>query len=241
MSGPDPPVRRRGLPECMDGHFTTRRGSDGRGGALGAESGRGCLTSARRSVPYRAHFAVRVPREARDPGVPLVPRAAWPKASVAQLVEHLICNQVVVGSTPTAGSTCTQAELTRSARSPRASRFAPSKRDHVEDDRERAAPPAGHRSGRWSRACVRTDIEHHAGRFPSGQRGQTVNLMALPSAVRIRLSPPDSRPARSKPTSPRSRSSPTGEPARAGPDVPDASSDASRPSRTRAPWAYPRA
>ena len=27
------------------------------------------------------------------------------------------------------------------------------------------------------------------GRFPSGQRGQTVNLLALPSKVRILLSP----------------------------------------------------
>ena len=31
------------------------------------------------------------------------------------------------------------------------------------------------------------------GRFPSGQRGQTVNLMATPSPVRIRLSPPVGR------------------------------------------------
>jgi hypothetical protein len=28
------------------------------------------------------------------------------------------------------------------------------------------------------------------GRFPSGQRGQTVNLLASPSKVRILLSPP---------------------------------------------------
>ena len=33
-------------------------------------------------------------------------------------------------------------------------------------------------------------IRIHTGRFPSGQRGQTVNLMALPSQVRILFSPP---------------------------------------------------
>ena len=38
--------------------------------------------------------------------------------------------------------------------------------------------------------CVRTRHRVPAGRFPSGQRGQTVNLMAQPSTVRIRLSPP---------------------------------------------------
>ncbi len=34
----------------------------------------------------------------------------------------------------------------------------------------------------------------HPGGFPSGQRGQTVNLMAQPSQVRILLSPPTSDP-----------------------------------------------
>ncbi len=29
------------------------------------------------------------------------------------------------------------------------------------------------------------------GEFPSGQRGQTVNLLAMPSVVRIHLPPPD--------------------------------------------------
>ena len=40
--------------------------------------------------------------------------------------------------------------------------------------------------------CARTGppIRIHTGRFPSGQRGQTVNLMALPSQVRILFSPP---------------------------------------------------
>ena len=32
--------------------------------------------------------------------------------------------------------------------------------------------------------------DDYLGRFPSGQRGQTVNLLAQPSKVRILLSPP---------------------------------------------------
>jgi hypothetical protein len=43
-------------------------------------------------------------------------------------------------------------------------------------------------SSRWSRITF-------TGRFLSGQRDQTVNLAALPSAVRIRLSPPPDRSA----------------------------------------------
>ena len=55
-------------------------------------------------------------------------------AGIAQLVEQLICNQQVVGSSPIASSSM--------------------------------------------------------GRYPSGQRDQTVNLTATPSKVRILLSPP---------------------------------------------------
>ena len=40
--------------------------------------------------------------------------------------------------------------------------------------------------GRWS---VDGKTWHSAGGFPSGQRGQTVNLMAMPSQVRILHSP----------------------------------------------------
>ncbi|SVA03568.1 uncharacterized protein METZ01_LOCUS56422 [marine metagenome] len=56
-------------------------------------------------------------------------------AGIAQLVEQLICNQQVVGSSPIASSSM--------------------------------------------------------GRYPSGQRDQTVNLTAKPSKVRILLSPPE--------------------------------------------------
>ncbi len=33
-------------------------------------------------------------------------------------------------------------------------------------------------------------LSHHMGEFPSGQRGQTVNLLSLTSMVRIHLPPP---------------------------------------------------
>ena len=58
------------------------------------------------------------------------------------MAEQLICNQQVVGSTPTVGSILTNIELV-----------------------------------------------NIMGGFPSGQRGQTVNLLALPSKVRILLRP----------------------------------------------------
>ena len=63
-------------------------------------------------------------------------------AGIAQLVEQLICNQQVGGSSPSTSSTAKQLNM---------------------------------------------------GEFPSGQRGQTVNLLAMPSVVRIHLPPPKSR------------------------------------------------
>ena len=86
-------------------------------------------------------------------------------ASVAQSAEQLICNQQVVGSSPSAS---------------------------LHDN-----PPlvfwrnivqiAGARASGASRA--RPDGKAGKGGFPSGQRGQTVNLMAMPSKVRILHSP----------------------------------------------------
>ena len=63
---------------------------------------------------------------------------ALKNAGVAQLVEQLICNQQVGGSSPSTSS-ITQLNM---------------------------------------------------GEFPSGQRGQTVNLLSLTSLVRIQLPPP---------------------------------------------------
>jgi hypothetical protein len=86
-------------------------------------------------------------------------------ASVAQSAEQLICNQQVVGSSPSAS---------------------------LHDN-----PPlvfwrnivqiALRRASGASRA--RPDGKAGKGGFPSGQRGQTVNLMAMPSKVRILHSP----------------------------------------------------
>ena len=59
-------------------------------------------------------------------------------AGVAQLVEQLICNQQVGGSSPSTSSI----------------------------------------------------LQFHMGEFPSGQRGQTVNLLSLTSMVRIHPLPP---------------------------------------------------
>ena len=80
-------------------------------------------------------------------------------ASVAQLAEQLICNQQVVGSSPSAGSIEVQPiDLPRRHQKTLAAEW-------------------------WA------ELE---GGFPSGQRGQTVNLMAQPSQVRI-LHPPFDR------------------------------------------------
>ena len=65
-------------------------------------------------------------------------------AGLAQLVEQLICNQQVGGSSPSTGST---------------------------------------QKGKL-----------HMGEFPSGQRGQTVNLLLIASVVRIHLPPPIKNP-----------------------------------------------
>ena len=46
------------------------------------------------------------------------------------------------------------------------------------------------RSGVRVRLPAPPTDELHMGEFPSGQRGQTVNLLAMPSMVRIHLPPP---------------------------------------------------
>ena len=71
------------------------------------------------------------------------------RAGIAQLVEQLICNQQVGGSSPSTSSIFPRWEANREA-----------------------------------------EQQTNMGEFPSGQRGQTVNLLALPSVVRIHLPPP---------------------------------------------------
>ncbi len=166
------------------------------------------LTTPSAAVRYRAPILDRGTRTdaRRVPG--WVPGssgrlAARLLASVAQLVEHLICNQAVAGSSPTAGpSPSPSGEWSRQEGATPDAWFVPWKRDHWMT-RERRAPEPGdprrprqlprqyRASSRGSPPAPRARRECAlAGRFPSGQRGQTVNLMAQPSQVRILLSPP---------------------------------------------------
>ena len=90
-------------------------------------------------------------------GIVLRPfRSSYP-ASVAQLVEHLICNLEVMGSSPIASSSRYRA---------------------VVEYRAKGRPPG------------EGTFRQRTGEYQSGQLGQTVNLMALPSLVRIQLRPP---------------------------------------------------
>jgi hypothetical protein len=82
-------------------------------------------------------------------------------ARIAQLVERLICNQGVGGSSPSAGSRWRESLKRRKMLT---------RRRFLHDN----SPFAYSREG-----------------FPSGQRDQTVNLTALPSEVRILPPPPD--------------------------------------------------
>ena len=86
-------------------------------------------------------------------------------AGVAQSAEHRFCKPTVVSSTLTASSVARSGGV---------------------DRRVAGTISAGRRAARWR--------DPRPGGYPSGQRGQTVNLVALPSQVRILLHP--CRPAR---------------------------------------------
>gem|GEM_PF-3948767 len=95
------------------------------------------------------------------------------KASVAQLVELLICNQWVGGSSPFAGS-----KVDRK----RPSRFAGGKNEM----------PAGliTKVVSFTYLIAELLLKRETVGFPSGQREQTVNLSAMPSEVQILPPPP---------------------------------------------------
>ena len=99
-------------------------------------------------------------------------------AGIAQSVEQLICNQQVGGSSP---STSSIVATSYGSSHFRASAKIRSLRCGSSSSRKRFA---GFRSEKRKR-------EHklNMGEFPSGQRGQTVNLLAMPSVVRIHLPP----------------------------------------------------
>lgn len=94
------------------------------------------------------------------------------QASVAQLAEQLICNQQVVGSSPSASSVY---ELNGTGRPAVGGQGLVARNGHPQD--------------RGGIGLLRLQVSSREGGFPSGQRGQTVNLMAMPSQVRI-LHPP---------------------------------------------------
>ncbi len=112
-------------------------------------------------------------------------------AGVAQLVEQLICNQQVGGSSPLASSTAG-----RPSRTPR---------QNIRLEEARAFPKRAllNIAASGSRWLPRGFFDSFygcfsmnggfQGRFPSGQRDQTVNLTAQPSEVRILPSPPADR------------------------------------------------
>ena len=159
-------------------------------------------------MPRSPHRGGQVP--SLQPKLGRGPRVGGPTAGVAQLAEHLICNQGVVGSTPIVGSTRGGLRNTVgfagracSPRVPRLRSGCSMETRHLTDDTgaERSwRAPLRRRAPGSKVACVCTAHRAHRpdpsrpdrneGRFQSGQMGQTVNLVVSPSAVRIRLSPP---------------------------------------------------
>ena len=106
----------------------------------------------------------------------VIPRGLDQTASVAQLAEQLICNQQVAGSTPAASS----------ARRPPPVSGGGAGVSGV----GRGPSPANRRRPHWRH--THTPDPHHAGSYPSGQRGQTVNLMAYAFAGSNPALPSDS-------------------------------------------------
>ena len=101
----------------------------------------------------------------------------WTNAGVAQLVEQLICNQQVGGSNPSTSSIVGADFVSRAASQAR-------RLVHC------VAPPLNITNA--SLVCDVVWEKRNMGDFPSGQRGQTVNLLAMPSVVRIHHPPPNS-------------------------------------------------
>ena len=118
---------------------------------------------------------------------------AWLRdAGVAQLVEQLICNQQVGGSSPSTSSTLLWVfNRTRSLRG-----WAALRKYHgvmfLGAKCEAAVTRARQTFEKRMRPSTSSTLfrEFNKGDFPSGQRGQTVNLLAKPSVVRIHHLPP---------------------------------------------------
>ena len=127
----------------------------------------------------------------------VIPRGLDQTASVAQLAEQLICNQQVAGSTPAASSACPASRQCRPdfsthertaipqvtpSRKPPAQ---PLSQPEVTSTTQTlpAAPTSGTNQGHTTGIQPKhpsLSLPHgqeREGSFPSGQRGQTVNLM----------------------------------------------------------------
>ena len=94
------------------------------------------------------------------------------------MVEQLICNQQVGGSSPSTGSN--QATALNRLEQLNATRMSVAGEGLTEPLLNLSSPSTG---------SNQTE-EHNMGEFPSGQRGQTVNLLRIASMVRIRPPPP---------------------------------------------------
>ncbi len=142
------------------------------------------------------------------------------QAGVAQLAEQLICNQQVAGSSPIASSSSGEASIGNAKANVEIDWHKDQRATHRSDPSQSGrtggtkvtanrtsdihihsagalgtrVERAGNRSAaRWGFPCARflrskgfDELE----RYRSGQTGQTVNLLAMPSEVRILPSPP---------------------------------------------------
>ena len=144
---------------------------------------------------------------------------AAPHAGVAQSVEQLICNQQVGGSSPSTssnvGADCAYSFPRKRENSfasshllltPGPLRWVPTRKrgkrrfvtieflDQIEAQRsgvdlKRSRSGGSELSALAGSEMIRS-LRRRMGVFPSGQRGQTVNLLAMPTVVRIHPPPP---------------------------------------------------
>ena len=139
----------------------------------------------------------------------IVPGSGHPPAGVAQLVEQLICNQQVTGSSPIASSRrCAGRRDGTTQGAGRETKTTTSWARHSGEVGPRKTTRHDieiGKAGKPSERCVRANAARGKAalshlrvaipteRYRSGQTGQTVNLLAMPSEVRILPSPPRRR------------------------------------------------
>ena len=109
------------------------------------------------------------------------------RAGVAQSVEQLICNQQVGGSSPSTSSNVKRSSLHSASGGSRKLRI----RSLLFPLPRKPTSLGFARRNELGFARRNGSAKLNMGEFPSGQRGQTVNLLAMPSVVRIHLPPPE--------------------------------------------------